>query len=105
MYIVRVPGKQREFMDFLGERGIGTGVHYIANHIQPLFRKYSSNELPLTSKLWNEIVTIPLHCRLSDNDIQKTFALARVFARPPQAPLRGAQKGGRVRALFLRRNT
>ena len=73
MYIVRVPGKQIEFMDFLGERGIGTGVHYIANHIQPLFRKYSSKELSLTSKLWNEIVTLPLHCRLSDDDIQKVI--------------------------------
>ena len=73
MYIVRVPGKQIEFMDFLGERGIGTGVHYIANHIQPLFREYSSKELPITSKLWNEIVTLPLHCRLSDDDIQKVI--------------------------------
>ena len=79
MYIIRVPGKQTEFMEFLGERGIGTGVHYIANHIHPLFRKYSSSDLPLTTRLWNEIVTIPLHCRLSDNDVQKVIENVMLF--------------------------
>ena len=79
MYIIRVPGKQTEFMEFLGERGIGTGVHYIANHIHPLFRKYSSSDLTLTTRLWNEIVTIPLHCRLSDNDVQKVIENVMIF--------------------------
>ena len=68
-------------MSFLEERGVGTGVHYIANHMHSLFSKYSSNHLPRTNRLWKEIVTIPLHCELSDDDVITVIDGVRAFEK------------------------
>ena len=81
MYIVRIPGKQIEFMSFLEEKGIGTGVHYIANHVHSLFKKYTTKGMPRTEKLWQEIVTLPLHCGLSNNDVQTVIKNVLAFER------------------------
>ena len=80
-YIVRVPKYRKKFMSFLEERGVGTGVHYIANHMHSLFSKYSSNHLPRTNKLWKEIVTIPLHCEMSDNDVRIVINSVKAFEK------------------------
>ncbi|MEK7845606.1 MAG: DegT/DnrJ/EryC1/StrS family aminotransferase, partial [Nitrospinota bacterium] len=68
-YIIRVlNGKRDEVMDFLKERGVGTGVHYIANHIQPYFLQYSK-PLTVTEKVWKEILTLPLYYDMDESDI------------------------------------
>lgn len=71
IYVVRIIEKSRDsFMDFLRERGIGTGIHYVANHIQPFFRRYDRGPLPVSERVWREIVSLPLHYGLSEKDIQ-----------------------------------
>jgi perosamine synthetase len=78
-YIVRVEGGRRDdLMKILKERGIGTGVHYIPNHIQPLFAA-SKVSLPVTEAVFEEMLTIPLHCELSDDDVTKVIAEIRSF--------------------------
>ncbi|MDD5630084.1 MAG: DegT/DnrJ/EryC1/StrS family aminotransferase, partial [Elusimicrobia bacterium] len=82
IYIVRVPeGRRDAFMEFLKARGVGTGLHYIANHIQPFFKKYARGPLPRAEKLWQEIVTIPLHCALSDQDVETVVAAVTEFCK------------------------
>lgn len=69
-YIIRVHnGRRDEMMDFLAGRGVGTGVHYIANHIQPFFSPYSCT-MPVTEKTWREILTLPLYCDMTDEDVE-----------------------------------
>ncbi len=69
-YIIRVvDGRRNELMDFLSSRGVGSGVHYIPNHIQPFFRQYTA-ELPITEKVWHEIITLPLYYDMADEDIR-----------------------------------
>ena len=88
IYIVRLPAERRdEFMGFLKARGVGTGLHYIANHIQPYFRKYARRDLPRAQQLWQEIVTLPLHCSLSDADVETVVNAVLDFERSP-APVR-----------------
>lgn len=73
-YIIRVKGGRRDaLMNFLKERGVGTGVHYIPNHIQPLFSD-SRVALPVTEQVFEEMLTIPLHCELSDADVSTVIA-------------------------------
>ena len=80
IYIVRVPAGRRDaFMDCLKARGVGSGLHYIANHIQPMFRKYVRGPLPRAERLWQEIVTIPLHCAMSDQDVETVVAAVKAF--------------------------
>jgi dTDP-4-amino-4,6-dideoxygalactose transaminase len=37
--------------------------------------------MPRTEKLWQEIVTIPLHCGLSNNDVQTVIKNVLAFER------------------------
>ena len=53
---------------FLKSKGISTGVHYMPVSKHPLFKKYD-NDLPVSSKIWKELITLPLHTKLSDNDV------------------------------------
>lgn len=78
VYIVKVAADRREaFMEALREKGVATGVHYIANHIQPYFKPYAKTPLPVADRLWREIVTLPLHCALSDADVGTVIAAVR----------------------------
>ena len=82
IYIVRVAAERRdEFMNSLKERGVGTGLHYIANHIQPFFKKYATRPLPRAERLWQEIVTLPLHCGMSDADVETVISAVRDFTQ------------------------
>ena len=68
-YIIRVLNSRRnEMMDYLESKGVGTGVHYIANHIQPFFSRYAQ-PLPITEKIWKEILTLPLYYDMTENDV------------------------------------
>ena len=89
IYIVRVLNGHRDaFMDFLKERGIGTGVHYIANHLQPAFKAYVKEPLPLASQLSEQIVTLPLYYDMSDSDAEKVIKSVLSFSKQSQRLLR-----------------
>ncbi|KPJ66485.1 MAG: hypothetical protein AMJ43_08070 [Coxiella sp. DG_40] len=78
-YIIRIVNGQRDkLMDFLKSRDIGSGVHYIANHIQPFFKKYAS-PLPITEKVWQEILTLPLYYDMTDRDASKVVTAVKDF--------------------------
>jgi dTDP-4-amino-4,6-dideoxygalactose transaminase len=81
MYVVRVPGggKTPERRDalakFLKDRGVGTGIHYpVPNHLQPAMKElYAQNDwtqpaLPKTEAMVNDILSIPMHPELTDED-------------------------------------
>ncbi|MBI5630431.1 MAG: DegT/DnrJ/EryC1/StrS family aminotransferase [Elusimicrobia bacterium] len=81
IYIVRVPAESRDaFMELLKSRGVGTGLHYIANHIQPFFKKFARGPLPRAERLWQEIVTVPLHCGLNDQDVEAVIGAVREYS-------------------------
>ena len=78
-YVVRVTGGRRqELIDHLSERGIGSGVHYPANHLQPVFER-PGLRLPRTERLCEEILTIPFHVGLSDADVARVIEALRNF--------------------------
>jgi perosamine synthetase len=69
-YIVRVLSGRRDAMaDHLKERGVGTGVHYIPNHLHPLFSD-QTRSLPRTERLYKEILTLPLYYEMRDADVE-----------------------------------
>jgi len=69
-YILRVKDKRDELMGFLKEKGIGSGIHYIPNHLQSFFKKYAAVKLPVTERVWQEILTLPLYFDMSDDDVR-----------------------------------
>ncbi|MFA6003054.1 MAG: DegT/DnrJ/EryC1/StrS family aminotransferase [Elusimicrobiota bacterium] len=87
IYILRLAADRRDaFMEFLKSRGIGTGLHYIANHIQPFFKKYCGRPLPRAERLWQEIVTIPLHCGMNDVEIDTVISAVKDFELTAKTP-------------------
>jgi perosamine synthetase len=80
-YIIRVlDGRRDKMMDFLKNKGIGAGVHYIPNHLQPFFKKYST-KLPVTEKLGEEILTLPLYYDMKDEDVDLVIKSVKEFIR------------------------
>ena len=53
----------------LMEYGIETGKHYFPNHMLSYFKKMNNVRLPITEKIYPELITLPLHPDLSYNDI------------------------------------
>lgn len=77
-YIVRVlDGKRDALLDFLDKRGVGAGVHYIPNHLQPVFK--DGTALPRTEQLFGEILSLPLYSSLSDSDMTQILAAIQEF--------------------------
>jgi len=67
-YWIRVKSRTK-FRKTLFEKGIETGIHYKPIH---KFSLYKSNiKLPVTEKVATEIISLPTHPNLSENDVEK----------------------------------
>ena len=53
----------------LSEKGIETGIHYKPIHTFSFYK--SKIKLPITEKVGREIVTLPTHPNLTQNDVEK----------------------------------
>lgn len=70
LFVVRTKLRQ-ELMSFLNKRGIGTMIHYpIPPHKQDALREFSDLKLPVTEKIHREVVSVPLHQCLTNNDVK-----------------------------------
>lgn len=77
-YWIRVKNR-KQFMKNLHEFGIETGIHYRPIHT---FKFYSeSKKLPLTDVISNEIVSLPTHPNLTENDINKIIKITNTFSK------------------------
>jgi len=73
-YTIRVGGgKREEFMKFLNENGVGTGIHYpITLYQQKLYRDLNFDaDCPESEKAANEVLSLPVHPNLSVEDVEK----------------------------------
>ena len=53
--------------DKLNEVGVPTGVHYKPNHLLTLFK--TDYELPIAMKVYEEIITLPLHPEITEEQV------------------------------------
>jgi perosamine synthetase len=72
-----VDGRRDQLMSYLKDRGIGCGIHYIPNHLHPYFQTGIS--LPVTEKLSQEIITLPLYYDLQEQDISHVITSVQSF--------------------------
>jgi dTDP-4-amino-4,6-dideoxygalactose transaminase len=70
--------KRKSFMKNMKDKGIETGIHYHPIHKMSLYR--SNTKLPVTEKVGIEIVTIPIHPNLTNNDIEKIIKYTNRFS-------------------------
>lgn len=70
----------------LAEQGIQTGIHYpIPCHLQPAYRNlgYSAGTFPVSERLSEQILSLPMYPGLSDNDIERVvYAIKSHLSTP-----------------------
>jgi len=75
-YTIRVH-RRDEFVERLRERGVGTGVYYpIPVHRQTPYVElgYGDQSFPVSERLAEQVVSIPVHPALSDADVEAVIA-------------------------------
>jgi perosamine synthetase len=79
-YVVRVlDGRRDALMQYLKECGILTGVHYIPNHLHRAFAHLPRATLPVAEQLLQEILTLPLFCEMTDEQVELVISAVRRF--------------------------
>jgi len=56
--------------DYLAEKGITTSVHFKPLSEMTYWKKAKKNPLPVTDRVWKNLLSLPVHDNLSDLDIQ-----------------------------------
>jgi dTDP-4-amino-4,6-dideoxygalactose transaminase len=63
-----------QFIEELKARNIGTSVHFIPIHLHPYYRDkygYRPEDFPVALENYKRIVSLPLHPRLSEEDVER----------------------------------
>jgi dTDP-4-amino-4,6-dideoxygalactose transaminase len=71
IYPVLINGKVRrdDVMAALLERGIQSGCHYQPNHLLSLYRQSGIRPLPVTERIAEQVLSLPLHPDVSSQDV------------------------------------
>jgi len=69
--------KRDEFMKNLLKKGIETGIHYKPIHLMKYYSK--SRKLPISEKIWKELVSIPMHPNLTDEEVERVITKINKF--------------------------
>ena len=75
LYQIRV-NNRNEVMEYLNANEIYPGVHYKDNTQYELY-SYAKNTCPNALKLSNEVISLPLHMYLTDDDINKVIKVVK----------------------------
>jgi perosamine synthetase len=83
-YVVRVlDGRRDALMEHLKQCDIMTAVHYIPNHLHRAFAARPRASLPVAEQLVKEILTLPLFCEMTDEQVELVIAGVRRFFAVP----------------------
>lgn len=69
LFVIRT--KFRDLLrDYLNKQGVETSIHYpISPHLQHAYPTYNSLHLPISEKLQNEVISIPISPILNENEV------------------------------------
>ncbi|MBI4679899.1 MAG: DegT/DnrJ/EryC1/StrS family aminotransferase [Nitrospirae bacterium] len=66
---ILVPAIHRDSLrQYLSDKGIETGIHYMPNHLLTFFGD-RNDRLPVTEQLYEELLSLPLHPGLTESDV------------------------------------
>ncbi|MBP1705913.1 MAG: DegT/DnrJ/EryC1/StrS family aminotransferase [Chloroflexi bacterium] len=86
-YTMRFPGERQRVIDGLTERGIGTLIYYPVPihrqaYIQALVPGAADLDLPVTNRLADEVLSVPVRPNLTDDELAAVAAAIREVATP-----------------------
>ena len=78
-YIVRTNERDR-FRLYLSDNGVETDIHYaVPPHLQPCYSEYAALNLPITERIANEVVSLPITEGTPLADIQEISQIINKF--------------------------
>jgi dTDP-4-amino-4,6-dideoxygalactose transaminase len=89
---MRFPGHRQQVVDGLAERGIGSLIYYpVPVHLQDYIQAFVPDardlELPVTGRLAEEVLSIPVRPNLSEGELQAVVDAIHELATPVTDPL------------------
>ncbi|WP_049985939.1 DegT/DnrJ/EryC1/StrS family aminotransferase [Halobellus rufus] len=80
LYVIQVPDREA-LADFLADRNVDTGVHYpTPAHQHPaIVSRVETPELPVTESLCDRILSLPMHPRLTDAEVDYVCSAIEEF--------------------------
>lgn len=82
LFVVRHPDRTA-FRDYLDEKGIQTDVHYpMPIHKQEAYRQYRHLVLPITEKMFEEVISLPLNGVLTDLEVDYIIQTINYYDAP-----------------------
>lgn len=76
-YLVKLE-RRDDLISFLTERGIGTSVHYIPNHLYDIYEPFR-RVLPITERVWKNIMLLPLFPDLTNKQVNYIISIVIEF--------------------------
>lgn len=70
LYTVRIADGRRDAVrDALAAAGIESRVYFPPAHLQPVFADHPAPDLPVTDRIADEVLSLPVHAHLTDDDL------------------------------------
>lgn len=70
LFVVRT-NERNKLQNYLSDNGIQTVIHYpVPPHRQPAYKEWNHFNLPVTEKIHNEVLSLPIGSHLSDDDLE-----------------------------------
>jgi dTDP-4-amino-4,6-dideoxygalactose transaminase len=81
LFVVRVDNRD-EFQKYMRENGIETLIHYpTAPHKQDAYSELKDKSLPITEKIHDEVVSLPISPVMTDSDVEKVTEVCNGWRR------------------------
>jgi len=96
-YTMRFPGERDRVIDGLTERGVGTLVYYpVPVHRQAYLQRFvpgaADLDLPVTNRLADEVLSIPVRPNLTDDELDQVVAAVKDVATPRTSTAAAAER-------------
>jgi perosamine synthetase len=78
LFYVRIKTDRKKFIDYMLAHGVSAGVHYKPLNQYPMFPQ---TELPVTDKIWQELVTLPLFPDMTDGEFNQITTAIKNYDR------------------------
>jgi dTDP-4-amino-4,6-dideoxygalactose transaminase len=80
IYSLRVPAQSREaLIEHLSALGIDVGIHFVPVHRHTYFADARRSPMPVTERVVDEVVTLPLHSLMAERSIERVVDGIRSF--------------------------
>lgn len=77
-YVIMVEFERDNLIDYLKEHGVMAGVHYIPNHMHPVFKIFYTS-MPVTEEIFRHILTLPLYFDMEESDLSKVIETVKDY--------------------------